>query len=256
MLKFKGINLIYQMQNTPSVFSSKFKITNMDTPIYVSVIFIITTILTVALFYRVCKTVSSPTANKILIGLMAWIALQGVLSAAGFYLKMDTIPPRFALAVVPAFIAMIYFLTNKTSQNFLDKLSLKDLTMLHICRIPVEIVLLWLFQSQQIPQSMTFEGRNFDILSGLTALPMAWFAFQNGEIKRLPLLIWNIICLVLVLIIVTIGILSAPTPFQQWAFEQPNVGVLKFPFVWLPSVIVPIVIFSHLISIKRLWGGK
>ena len=233
-------------------FMLKFNQLIMDTPLYVSILFIFTTILTVALFYRVCKTVSPPTANKILIGLMAWIALQGILSASGFYLKTDALPPRFALAVIPAFLAMIYFLTAQTSQNFINKLSLKDLTTLHICRIPVEIVLLWLFQSQQIPQSMTFEGRNFDILSGLTALPMAWLAFQNNEIKRTPLLIWNIICLLLVLNVVITGLLSAPTPLQQMAFEQPNVGVLKFPFVWLPSVIVPLVIFSHLISIKRL----
>ena len=224
----------------------------MDIPIYVSAIFIVTTVLTVALFYRVCKMVSSSVANKILMGLMAWMVLQGVVSASGFYLKTDALPPRFALAVIPVFIALIYFLTTKSGQNFLDKLPLKDLTTLHICRVPVEIVLLWLYQSQQIPQSMTFEGRNFDILSGLTAVPMAWFVFQNGEMKRIPLLIWNIICLVLVLNIVTIGMLSAPTPLQQWAFEQPNIGVLKFPFVWLPSVIVPIVILSHLVAIRRL----
>lgn len=224
----------------------------MDIPIYVSTIFIITTLLTVALFYRVCKIVSLPIANRIFIGLGAWVILQGLVSASGFYLKIDVLPPRFALAVIPAFIAIIYFLTTKSGENFLDKLPLKDLTTLHICRVPVEIVLLWLYQSQQIPQSMTFEGRNFDILSGLTAVPMAWLAFQNGEMKRIPLLIWNIICLALVLNIVTIGMLSAPSPFQQWSFEQPNVGVLKFPFVWLPSVIVPIVILSHLVAIRRL----
>ena len=224
----------------------------MDIPIYVSAIFIVTTVLTVALFYRVCKMVSSSVANKILMGLMAWMVLQGVVSASGFYLKTDALPPRFALTVIPVFISIIYFLTAKRGQNFLDKLPLKDLTTLHVCRVPVEIVLLWLYQSQQIPQSMTFEGRNFDILSGLTAVPMAWLAFQNGEIKRIPLFIWNIICLALVLNIVTIGMLSAPTPLQQWAFEQPNVGVLKFPFVWLPSVIVPIVILSHLVAIRRL----
>ncbi len=224
----------------------------MKIPIYVSPIFIVTTILTVVLFYRLCKMVSPTIANKIVMSLAAWMVLQGVVSASGFYLNSDALTPRFALAVVPAFIAIIYFLTTKSGQNFLDKLPLKDLTTLHICRVPVEIVLLWLYQSQQIPQSMTFEGRNFDILSGLTAVPMAWFTFQNGEIKRIPLLIWNIICLALVLNIVTIGILSAPTPLQQWAFEQPNVGVLKFPFVWLPSVIVPIVILSHLVAIRRL----
>jgi hypothetical protein len=228
----------------------------MDTPLYVSIIFIATTILTVALFYQACAKVSTAVANKILIGLIVWIALQGFLSASGFYLKTDGLPPRFALAVVPAFIAIIFFLISKTGQGFLDRLPLKDLTIVHICRIPVEIGLLWLYKSHQIPQSMTFEGRNFDIFSGITALPIAYWVFKNKRIKRTLLLIWNIVCLVLVLNVVITGLFSAPTPLQQWAFDQPNIGVLKFPFVWLPSVIVPIVIFSHLISIRQILKRK
>lgn len=228
----------------------------MDVPIYVSAIFILTTILTVALFYRTCSRVSVSLANKILMYLVVWIALQGLLAASDFYLKTDTMPPRLALAVVPAFVAIIYFLVTKKGQNFIDRLPLKDLTLIHICRVPVEIVLFWLFLNEQIPRSMTFEGRNFDILSGLTALPLALWAFKNSEVKWNINLIWNFVCLILVLNVVAIGILSAPTPFQQFAFNQPNIGVLKFPFVWLPSVIVPIVIFSHLVAIRQLLNAK
>jgi hypothetical protein len=224
----------------------------METPLYVAVLFIATTLLTLGLLYRAFAKISMSIAQKVLWGSLAWLGLQGVVFATGFYLKTDTVPPRFALAVVPTFIAIAYFLSKKSSANILDKLSLRDLTLLHVCRIPVEIGLLWLYQSQQIPQIMTFEGRNFDVFSGLTALPMVWYAFQNDTIKRTPLLIWNIICLALVCIIVVIALLSAPTPFQQFGFEQPNVGVLKFPFGWLPSFIVPVVVFCHLVSIRQL----
>ncbi len=224
----------------------------METSVYVSLLFILTTLLTLGLLYRAFANTSKPIAQKVFVALLAWLGVQGIIMATGFYLKTDTLPPRFALAVVPAFIALIYFFTNKSSANFLNSLSLKDLTLVHVCRIPVEIGLLWLYQSQQIPQIMTFEGRNFDIFSGLTALPMVWYAFQNGQIKRTPLLIWNIVCLALVCIIVTIGILSVATPVQQFGFEQPNVGVLKFPFGWLPAFIVPVVMFCHLVAIKQL----
>jgi hypothetical protein len=224
----------------------------METPVYVTALFIGTTFLTLGLLYCVFAKTSIPIAQKMLWGLLAWLGVQGIIMSTGFYLKTDTLPPRFALAVVPAFIAIVYFFTNKTSATLLNKLSLKDLTLVHICRIPVEIGLLWLYQSHQIPQIMTFEGRNFDIFSGLTALPMAWYAFQNNTIKRMPLLIWNIVCLALVCIIVTIGILSVATPVQQFGFEQPNIGVLKFPFGWLPAFIVPVVMFCHLVAIKQL----
>jgi len=46
-------------------------------------------------------------------------------------------------------------------------------------------------------------------------------------------------------------------PFAQlFAFDQPNIAILYFPFVWLPSFIVMTVLFSHLISIRRLVKNK
>jgi hypothetical protein len=115
----------------------------------------------------------------------------------------------------------------------------------------IELVLLWLFQVGEIPQLMTFEGRNFDVLSGLTAPIIYWLfaaenqspAFDSLEFSRLGLLI-NI---------VVNAVLSFPFQFQQFAFEQPNRGLLYSPFVWLPTVIVPIVLFSHLASLWQLF---
>jgi len=104
-----------------------------------------------------------------------------------------------------------------------------------------------------VPELMTFAGRNFDILSGITA-PVIYFSCFSGSAvsnKRL-LLIWNFISLLLLLNIVINAILSLPFPFQQFAFDQPNIAVLYFPFTWLPCFIVMVVLFSHLTAISRL----
>jgi hypothetical protein len=47
-------------------------------------------------------------------------------------------------------------------------------------------------------------------------------------------------------------------PFQQFAFDQPNIAVLYFPFIWLPSCVVPLVLLSHLAAIRQLsnYGKK
>jgi hypothetical protein len=124
--------------------------------------------------------------------------------------------------------------------------------MFHIIRIPVEIVLFWLFLNKTIPQLMTFEGRNFDILSGLTAPFTYYFGFVKQNLSRNMLLIWNFICLGLLINIVANAALSIPTPFQQFGFEQPNIAVLHFPFVWLPGCLVPMVLFAHLVNIRQL----
>jgi hypothetical protein len=103
---------------------------------------------------------------------------------------------------------------------------------------------------------MTFEGTNLDIISGITAPPVYYLFFVAKKLNPRILLAWNFLCLALLLNVVITAILSAPTPFQQLAFDQPNIGIGYFPFVLLPAVLVPIVLLSHLASIRQLIRGK
>ena len=119
-------------------------------------------------------------------------------------------------------------------------------------RIPVEIVLFLLYVNKAIPKLMSFEGRNFDILAGLTAPLVFYFVFISKQFSRKLFLAWNIICLGLLVNIVINAVLSAPFPFQQFGFEQPNIAILYFPFVWLPCCVVPLVLLSHLSVIRQL----
>lgn len=215
-------------------------------PLYVSIVFQLTTLMTVWLFYKASR---SGTAVFILLG---WIFLQAAISYSGIYLDTFAMPPRFLLLVAPPLVVIILLFMLPAGRRFLDRLDTGYLTLLHMVRIPVELVLFWLFVHRMVPQIMTFEGRNFDILSGITAV----FIWYLGYIKRvLPvpvLLVWNFICLALLLNIVVHGVLSAPTPFQQFAFEQPNLALVRFPFVWLPCCIVPLVLLSHLTIIRQM----
>ena len=223
-------------------------------PLYVSLIFLLTALITVSFIYQPLQRLSFsiPSAKILMLLLPFWLLFQASLSITGFYLNEQSIPPRlFVFALLPALltIALLFIFTRK---DLLLRLPLRTLTLLHIIRIPVEIVLFWLFQNGQVPQLMTFEGRNFDILSGITAPIIAWLAFRNGKINRPLLLIWNFFALLLLINIVTNAILSLPSPLQKLAFDQPNIGVLYFPFIWLPSTVVPIVFFSHLVSFYQL----
>jgi hypothetical protein len=137
-----------------------------------------------------------------------------------------------------------------------DQLNLKVLTILHIIRTPVEIVLFWLFVNKGIPELMTFEGRNFDILSGITAPIIYYAAFNDDRPKKKILIIWNLVCLGLLMNIVLNAALSVPSVFQKFAFDQPNVGILYFPFNWLPAGVVPLVLLSHLAALRQLLAGK
>lgn len=224
-------------------------------PSYVSIVFILTTLLTLGIFFRAIRdTVYDTIAAKIVVFLTTfWLFFQGIFSIYGFYLDTTYFPPKLALfGVFPAvlLILAIFIFARKT---FIEPLSIKTLTVLSIIRIPVELVIFWLFQNKLMPQIMTFEGWNFDILSGISAPIIAWFAFRGGKINRPILFFWNFAALILLFIIVSTAIFSLPSPIQKLAFEQPNYAVLYFPFIWLPTIVVPIVLFSHLASLWILF---
>lgn len=216
-------------------------------PGYISIVFILTTFLAIYFFYRSC--LASNTAIWVVLG---WTIMQGVIGWSGFYTITDTLPPRFILLLMPTLIVMGFLFFTSRGRRFIDGLDPAALTLLHIVRIPVELVLFWLFVHQTVPQIMTFEGRNFDILSGISALFIYYFGFVKNALSKKILLWWNIICLGLLFNIVFLAILSAPVPFQQFAFDQPNEAVFYFPFIWLPGVVVPLVLFSHLVVIRRM----
>jgi hypothetical protein len=216
-------------------------------PLYVNLIFIATALIAGFLFYR-----ASGGSKMFLYCSLAWLGIQALIGLSGFYAGSAGMPPRAVLMpLLPLIVIAALFLTNQ-GRLFLDRLDIQGLTWLHIVRIPVEIVLFWLALYGQIPKLMTFEGRNFDIIAGITAPIVAFIAFRVVRKYVTPLLLWNVLCLGLLLNIVIHGILSLPSPFQQFALEQPNVAMLHFPFVWLPSYIVPIVLCSHLASIRLL----
>ena len=223
-------------------------------PAYVSIVFILTTFAAIGFVLQAAKSVGlTKLPSRILIFLLPlWIMFQAVLAVWGFYLKTDAMPPRIALfGVWPAvMLIIVYFIFFRRS--FIERMPLRLLTLLHVVRIPVEITLLWLYFGGQVPRMMTFEGLNFDILSGFLALIAYFVAFRGNKVNRGLLIGFNFIGLILLVNIVSIAILSLPTPMQQLNFDQPNRAVLYFPYIWLPAIVVPIVLFSHLAALWQL----
>jgi hypothetical protein len=226
-------------------------------PAYVPVVFVLTTLFTVGIFtYAILRAGIHSTAAKLLLAFtFFWIVIQAVLALNGFFQDFDAVPPRtFAFGPMPFFLLTIAYLIF--CRKFLAEIPITVLTFIHVIRIPVEFVLLWLHQNGQMPIEMTFEGRNFDILSGISAPIVYYLALRNRRVNRTLLIIWNIAALALLTNIVTIAVLAFPSQFQQIGLDQPNIGVTYFPFVWLPAVIVPIVFFCHVASLWKLLSQR
>ena len=215
-------------------------------PSYVLIVFVLTTIAAIGILFQAVKlrAANSPGAKLLFFAVSFWFILQGILGIGGFFRNAGSFPPRvFSVGVLPAilFIAVLFIFFRR---DLIERLSLKTLTLLHLIRAGV------------VPQLMTFEGRNFDILSGITAPIIYFFAFRERGVNRTFLIVWNLVALLLLFNIVSIAALSLPSPMQKLALDQPNIAVTFFPYNWLPSVVVPIVLFAHLASLWILFKRR
>lgn len=219
-------------------------------PFYVYATFVLTVIAAIWLLYK-----AAGYSKPLLILISLWVILQSVLGVNGFY-KINSTPPRFLLLALPPVLFLLIGLVVPKGRRFIDGLDIKTLTILHIVRIPVEIVLYWLFLDKVVPGVMTFEGRNFDLLSGLSA-PLLWyFGFAKGGLNKGLLLIWNLVCLGLLFNIVTITMLTVAGKLGPVASGPSEFAMVYFPFLLLPACIVPIVLLSHLAAIRQLVKKK
>jgi hypothetical protein len=228
----------------------------MDTlPGYVPIVFIATTLLAVVLFLLAVRGIVRKLA--VLLVILIWAALHGWVAWSGYYADVTNFPPEFVkFGVMPVMILMALYFAF-APKRFVDNLSLRALTLVHIVRIPVEIVLYLLAAASTIPEIMTFTGRNYDILTGIFSPIVFFLGFKRGKPRPWVLAFYNVGGLILLANIVVIAVLTTPLTGRQRMEVYPmNKAVLYFPYIWLPTVIVPIVMFSHLSSLWQLLRPK
>lgn len=157
---------------------------------------------------------------------------------------------RFAFVLVTSIILSV-LLYKRIDFN---SVKVPWLVAVHILRVPVELVLYRLSLAGEVPVLMTFKGYNFDLFFGASAVVVLVIIILPGNRidQQRWFWYWNVIGLAFLTVIVCIAVLSSPLPIQQFAFDQPNVAVLHFPYCYLPSFIVPVVALAHLVLLRKL----
>lgn len=187
-------------------------------------------------------------SHRIIIGLVVWAIVITIASSSGFSGKFELFPINIMPFIIVPLITVLILLFHKDTNSIIPHINLIVLTQLQVFRVFVEIVLWLLFIQNRLPEQMTFEGQNFDIIAGITSLLAARF-FLNS---RGWMIGWNIIGLGLLINIVSIAILSMPTSLRVFENEPANTIVTQFPFIFLPAFLVPLAYILHFLSLKKL----
>ncbi len=196
-------------------------------------------------------------AGQLLLGLSVWITGVSLLALSGLFTDFSGLPPRPFFVLFPAMITVIYWSVRPRTGAVLAQIPPRNLIGIQGFRVPIELFLWLLYLAEEIPVQMTFEGQNPDILTGVLGLLLylLWPQISKAAQRKLWLS-FNLIGLGLLFNIVITALLSMPTALRFFMNEPANRIVTTFPFILLPTVLVPFALLFHLLSLRQFWQSK
>jgi hypothetical protein len=179
-----------------------------------------------------------------------WLGITLALARAGM-LGFATTPPTMMVLIAVALALAIAVGTSPVGRQIATGIPLAALVGVQGFRFPLELMLHQAYNEGLMPVQMSFSGFNFDILTGLSAIAVALVLVRRPRSLTL-VRIWNTAGVVLLANILTIALLSAPSPFRVFHNEPANVWIAQAPWVWLPAVYVFAAIVGHILVYRRI----
>ena len=184
-------------------------------------------------------------AKNLAVGFGAWLTVTAYLAQTGA-LRFGPMPPPLMVCAFASMAVTVALALGPVGTALVRGAGVGFLVGYQVFRVAVEIFLWWGHREGLVPVQMTWEGRNWDVVTGAMAPVAAWTG------SRRVILVWNVAGLALLGNVVTVAILSAPTPFRQFWNEPANVFVTQSPFMWLPLFLVPLALFGHVVVFRWL----
>jgi hypothetical protein len=174
-----------------------------------------------------------------------WMGLTWAAAETGHLSRLDLMPPPFMALPVAVLVLSLLASFSRFGTRLIDGLPLAWIIGVQAFRFPLELMMHRAYDEGVMPMQMSYSGWNFDIVTGLTALPVAW-ALSRGIGGRGLVIAWNALGTLLLVNIVVIAVVS--TPIIGWFGPTlVNTFVMFPPFVWLPAVMVTTAFVGHLL---------
>lgn len=192
---------------------------------------------------------SGERVGRVVLGVVGMLALWLVITSAPVVaglLQRGPPLPAFPLFFATVFAGAFAFALGAPGRR-LGALPLPALVLFHGFRLPLELVLHSWGRQGAIPMTMTYEGQNYDIVTGVLAFVMAPLAARDARWARL----FNVVGLALLLNVLRVVVMSSPLPFS-WGVEPPLVLAAYAPYHLIGTVLVAGAMAGHLILFRAV----
>ena len=184
---------------------------------------------------------------------LVWMTITWVAAQSGILRNWEQTPPPFVFLVVAIFLLAGAISWSPLGSRLAQFIPLWILVGVQAFRLPLELAMHDLSAHGIMPVQMSYSGRNFDIVTGATAIIVAALVWSGRGGRRL-VTAWNVLGLALLANIVTVAILATPR-FRYFGDDSLNTFVMDPPFVWLPAVMVLAALAGHLVIFRALRRG-
>ena len=184
--------------------------------------------------------------------LIGWLGIAFALGVSGVYRgASDQIPTIQYGILVPILIGSMFIMRSSSVARVIEAVPQKWLIGIQVYRA-LGMIFLILYGAGKMPGLFAWPAGIGDVLVGGLA-PVVAIAYARGPEKNGDLVwVWNILGLIDLSVAVASGMVTAPSPIQQFAFELPNELISVFPLVLIPIYVVPLSVLLHLASLTKL----
>jgi hypothetical protein len=184
---------------------------------------------------------------------VAWGALVLVLARAGvFATDPDTTAPVIVAGVAVPVVAGVALLRVPGVRRAVDRIPLQWLVGVQLYRVLGALFLL-AYAREEMPGEFALPAGTGDVLVGLGAVVVAYLVATHGAQRtRSAVLAWCAFGIADLVVAVGTGFLSSPSILQQLSLDDPNTAITRYPFVLIPTFLVPVSIVLHVYVIARL----
>ena len=184
--------------------------------------------------------------------LIGWLGVALALGASGVYRGAPEEIPTIQFGILaPILIGSILIMRSSTMARVIETVPQQWLIGVQLYRA-LGIIFLILYGAGKMPGLFAWPAGIGDVLVGALA-PVVAIAYARGPEKNGDLARgWNIVGLTDLGVAVATGMVTAPSPIQQFAFDLPNELVVTFPLILIPIYLVPLSVLLHLASLTKL----
>lgn len=203
--------------------------------------------------YVVCGATADLATDRgrtFLIMMALWVGAVVADAASGHLAQWSRRPPPFAILLIFVVILGVIISRSEFGDRLARGISLAALVGIQAFRLPLELMMHRAYTEGVMPVQMSYAGRNFDIVTGITALVLA-VAMTRTRVPKAVVLVWNWMGLALLANIVGIAVASTPL-FHVFGTDQLNTFVASPPYVLLPAVMVLTAWAGHLVIFRAL----